>query len=192
MATQSVPKISEEEYLQQERTAEYKSEYVHGEIFAMSGGSPRHALAAIRFAAALDAQLRGGRCLPFGSDLKIRSSRTHSYLYPDLSVICGKLEMHPGTMDVATNPVLLVEVLSPSTEAYDRGKKFELYREISSLQDYVLVHTAGPHVEHFMREDDASWIYREYKGLESSISFQSLGCSVSLANVFEGMFSLPE
>jgi Uma2 family endonuclease len=139
MATQPITKITEEEYLRLERAAEFKSEFVSGEIFAMSGGSPKHSLLAANWLGELRKKFRGGRCGVFNSDLRARTERTGSYVYPDVSVVCDKLAMYAGSDDVITNPKLVVEVLSPSTADYDRGHKFELYREIPSLSDRVCV-----------------------------------------------------
>ena len=112
-------------------------------------------------------------------------------MYPDVSVICGAPQLREGANDILTNPKVLIEVLSPSTADYDRGKKFELYREIASLEEYILVHTGSALVEHFARQADASWIFREYRGLEAAISIASIGCMVRLADVYAGVFELP-
>ncbi len=115
-----------------------------------------------------------------------------SHLYPDVSVVCGAPQRPKNSVDVLTNPNVVVEVLSPSTANYDRGEKFELYREIASLGDYVLVHAASPHIEHFARQPDDSWIFREYRGLESSIPLASIDCSVVLGDVYAGVLDLLE
>jgi Uma2 family endonuclease len=188
MASQTVTKISEEEYLRRERTAEYKSEFIDGEIFAMSGGSPKHSLLAANWSGELRNQLRDGRCAVFNSDLRVRTASTGAYVYPDVTVVCGKLLMHSGSDDVITNPKLTVEILSPSTASYDRGNKFDLYREINSLSDYLLVHQDSHHVEHFARQSDGSWIFREYKGENSIVKIDSIG-SIRLADVYS---DLPE
>lgn len=192
MATQPLTKITEEEYLRLERAAQQKSEFVHGEMFAMAGGSLQHALIAARFITELTTQFQGRDCRVFSSDLKIRTSVSGSHLYPDVSVVCGPPQPFGNSVDVLTNPSVVVEVLSPSTANYDRGGKFELYREISSLADYVLVHPALPHVEHFARQPDNSWIFREYRGLESSITLASIDCTVALGSVYAGVLDLPE
>lgn len=158
----------------------------------MAGGSLQHALIAARFIAELTTQLRGRDCRVFSSDLKIRTSTSGSHLYPDVSVVCGAPQPFGNSVDVLTNPNVVVEVLSPSTTKCDRGGKFELYREIASLADYVLVHPALPHVEHFARQPDNSWIFREYRGLESSISLASVNCRVALGDVYAGVLDLPE
>jgi Uma2 family endonuclease len=192
VATQSATKITEEEYLRLERAAQHKSEFVHGEIFAMAGGSLQHALIAVNFSSELRTKLSNRSCRVFSSDLKVRTPASGSHLYPDVSVVCGPPRRFENSVDVLTNPNVVIEVLSPSTANYDRGQKFELYREIASLGDYVLVHTASPRAEHFARQPDNSWIFREYRGLESSINLTSIDCTVALGDVYAGVLDLPE
>ncbi len=190
MATQSVPHISEEEYLRRERAAEYKSEYVHGEVFAMSGGTRRHSRVAVNWSGHLLYKLRGGRCEVFSSDMRVRTGASGSYVYPDVSVACGEntSQTDDAFSDILLNPRVVIEVLSPSTTNYDRGQKFELYREIPSLEEYILTHTNAPHVEHFARQADGSWIFREYKGMDGELSLPSIGCSIAFADIYEGIF----
>jgi Uma2 family endonuclease len=191
VATQSIPRVSEDEYLRLERAAEYKSEFLDGEIFAMSGGSLRHSLIAGNWGSELRLQLRDRGCRVFTSDARVRTSKTGSYLYPDVSVVCGGPQTHENSNDILVNPQLVIEVLSPSTAGYDRGRKFERYREIASLQDYILVHADSPWVEHFARQQDASWIFREYRGLDGAVPISSLDCFVRLAEIYSGVLDLP-
>jgi len=184
MATQPTTKVTEEEYLRLERAAEYKSEFVGGEIFAMSGGSLRHSRLGVRWATQLENKLADGPCSVYSSDAKVRTPSTESYVYPDVSVVCGEAATYADSDDILTNPTLVVEVLSPSTSNYDRGKKFELYREIPSLREYVLVHSDAVHVEHFARQPDSSWIFREYVGGDSVVMLASIDCSVKLQTVY--------
>lgn len=183
MATQTVPKIGEEEYLRLERAADYKSEFIGGEVFAMSGGSPAHSELAVRLTAELSSKLRG-RCRVFNSDLRVRTVGTGSYVYPDVSVVCGKLEFYKGTDDVLVNPKMVGEVLSPSTASYDRGKKFDLYREIPSVEEYLLCHQDSIRVEHFARQADESWIYRDHRGMDAVLKLVSVECELRLADVY--------
>jgi Uma2 family endonuclease len=187
MATQPVPRMTEEEYLRIERAATYKSEFVGGEMFAMSGGTLWHSQLAANWIAHLGNQLRGGPCRVFTSDARVRTTVSGSYLYPDISVAYGE-PLRDMDVDILISPKTVVELLSPSTADYDRGKKFELYREIPSLEEYVLTHSDAPHVEHFARQADASWIFREYKGLESSLRLVSLGCEIGMADIYERIF----
>jgi Uma2 family endonuclease len=191
MATQSIPRVSEDEYLRLDRAAEYKSEFLDGEIFAMSGGSLRHSLLASNWTTWMSNQLKGKGCRVFTSDARVRTAKTGSYLYPDVSVVCGGPQTHENSNDILINPQLVIEVLSPSTAGYDRGKKFERYREIESLRDYLLIHADSPHVEHFARQQDASWIFREYCGLEAAVPIASLDCIVGLAEVYSDVLDLP-
>jgi Uma2 family endonuclease len=154
--------MTEEEYLEHERTAEYKSEYVEGEVFAMPGGTLRHSHLQMVVGAEFLLQLRG-RCSVYSSDAKVRSPRTNSYLYPDVSIVCGAPAVFGPHTDVLVNPVVIIEVLSPSTENYDRGKKFELYRYIESLADYLMFHWEEPWEEHFHRQPDGRWLFSEYR-----------------------------
>ena len=181
MASLPTPHISEEEYLRLERAAETKSEFVDGEIVARARVSLAESALAVHWMAEL--KPNGRNCMVLTSDLRIRTPVTGSYVYPDVSVVCGKPRTHQHSDDILTNPTVVIEVLSPSTSGYDRGKKFDLYREIASLQDYILVHTDSVHVEHFTRQP-GSWLYREYRGAESSISIESIDCAVLLGDVY--------
>jgi Uma2 family endonuclease len=187
MASQPVTKLTEEEYLRLERAAEYKSEFIGGEIFAMPGGSFRHSSLAAKWITQFNNRLQGRGFTVCTSDARVRTPSTGSYVYPDVSVVCGEPVAHAGSDDILTNPKIIVEVLSPSTSSYDRGEKFELYREIPSLNDYVLAHTNAVHVEHFSRQSDGSWIFREYKGDDSTIALNSINCTVPLADVYSDL-----
>lgn len=158
----------------------------------MSGGTIWHALIRANLAIALGIQVKGRNCQVLSSDARVRTSASGSYVYPDVSVVRGKPLTHQSAADNLINPVVIVEVLSPSTENFDRGKKFELYREIPSLEDYVLVHTGTPFIEHFARQADASWTFREHRGLLSSITLASIGSTVQLADIYAGVFDSPE
>lgn len=187
MATQTVPRVTEEEYLERERASDWKHEFVDGEILAVSGGTLRHADLAMNFGSELKLRLRGSKCRVFTSDARVRTSATGSYVYPDLSVACGESPLYRGADDVLTNRKVVVEVLSPSTADFDRGRKFELYREIPTLEEYVLVHSESAHVGHFARQLDASWIFREYRGLEGAIVMPSLQCTIRMADAYAGI-----
>src|SRR5258706_74335 len=132
-------RLTEAEYLGIERAAESKSEFFDGKMFAMAGGSAQHSLIATNLAREFGNRLKGGQCLVYNADLRIKVKPTGLCTYPDLSIICGPLQFAEGTDDTVLNPTLLLEVLSASTEAYDRGKKFEHYRQISTMQEYLLV-----------------------------------------------------
>jgi Uma2 family endonuclease len=186
MASLPIPRITEEEYLRLDRAAETKSEFVDGEIFAMSGGSFPHSILAVKWMGELLSKLRGRNCVVFNSDERVRTPGSGSYVYPDVSVVCGKPQSHRASDDILTNPVVVIEVLSPSTEDYDRGKKFALYREIASLQDYLLVHSDEVHVESFTRQPEG-WLLREYRGAEAAVPIASIDCAVLLGDVYAGV-----
>ena len=175
--------LTEEQYLCIEREAECKSEFHDGRMYAMSGGSPNHSVLGNRIGALLDRQMPSG-CRTFNSELRIRVAPTGLYTYPDCSVICGDLQYFGEQRDVVTNPMLIVEVLSPSTEAYDRGKKFESYRTIESFREYLLIHQDRRHVEHYSRQDDGSWVLREHSGVEGLVSIVRLGVQISLGELY--------
>jgi Uma2 family endonuclease len=176
------PKLTPQEYLDLEELAEYKSEYYQGEIFAMSGGSPSHALIATNFARALGNALQGSGCRVYNSDLRVHVPAITFYAYPDISVVCGKLELTGDRQDNLANPVLIVEVLSPSTESYDRGEKFSLYRSIPSLREYVLVAQNRLSVEVFHRNDAGIW--ELHLPEEGKVALASIGCTVRLDDVY--------
>lgn len=179
--------VTPEEYLRLDRAADYKSEYHGGDIYAMSGGTPRHSLIAVNLAAFLRNALKGRPCTPYNSDLRVAISPEGLYAYPDISVFCQPMEFVFGTDDTATNPAVIFEVLSPSTEAYDRGKKFEHYRQMPSLQEYLLVSQEAPTVERFARAGDGRWILTDAHGLKAAMHLESLGVSLPLAEVYEGV-----
>ena len=182
---QKKPYVSVDEYLVLERAALDKSEYYAGEIFTMAGASPAHSLIVTNVLGELRSLLRGNPCGPYDSNLRIEIPFTGLYTYPDASVICGALELSPKGNDMVTNPTLLVEVLSESTEAYDRGGKFAHYRTIPSFREYVLVSQNEPLVEAFFRRDDGIWQLAPVSGLDASVDLQSLGITLRLAEVYE-------
>ncbi len=181
MATLPDAPLTEEQYLEIERLAEFKSEFHDGRMFAMSGGSPNHALLSGSIIALLYAQMPPG-CRVFSSDLRIKVSSAGLYTYPDCSVICGELQFAGDQNDVVTNPLLIVEVLSPSTEGYDRGKKFELYRTIPSFREYLVIHQDRRHVEHYSKRDDGSWLLRDH--VDGSVAIARLGAHIALADLY--------
>ena len=184
-------RLTEAEYLEIERAALAKSEFYQGEMFAMSGGKPEHSLIATNMAREFGNRLRDGGCVVYNADLRIKVEATGLYTYPDLSVICGPLRFAEGTDDTVVNPTVLVEVLSESTEGYDRGTKFEHYRQIPTLKDYLLVSQKAPRIEQFSRQADGRWLLNEAVGMEKSLELPSLGISVSLAEIFAQVNFLP-
>ncbi len=175
-----------QDYYRIENDAAEKHEFRAGEILAMSGGSPQHALIALNIGAALRARLKGKPCLPYGSDLRVRIAGHQRCVYPDVSVICGKIEYDPDdeTGNSVLNPRLIVEVLSPSTEAYDRGDKFASYREVPSLAEYVLISSSDPRVETFLRQSDGTWAFSSSSANDSRTILRSLQIELPLGEIY--------
>jgi Uma2 family endonuclease len=189
MASLHATPLTEEQYLQIERMAETKSEFHDGQMFAMAGGSPNHSLLAARIGALLDRQV-SPECRIFNSGLRIKVASAGLYTYADCSVVCGELQFSGDQHDGLLNPLLIVEVLSPSTEGYDRGKKFELYRTIESFREYLIVHQDQRRVEHYSKQEDGSWLLREHSGMEGSVVVARLGVGVSLADLYASALDL--
>jgi Uma2 family endonuclease len=177
------------EFLAFERGSEVRHEYVAGEAVLMTGGSWDHSLVIGNLLAELKARLRGSSCAVHASDLRVRTP-AGLYTYPDVVVVCGEPRFEDAHRDTVLNPRLLVEVLSPSTESYDRGRKFESYRGLDSLQEYLLVSQDRPRVERFLRQENGFWLYSEVVGRDEVIPL-ALGCELALAAVYEGL-ALPE
>lgn len=183
MASLPATLLTEEQYLSLERKAETRSEFHDGQMFAMAGGSPNHSLLSNTIGALLHGQMPKG-CRTFNADLRIKVSSAGLYTYADCSVICGDLQYADDQRDAILNPLLIVEVLSPSTEGYDRGKKFEFYRTIGSFREYLIVHQDRLHVEHFSKQDDGSWLLREHAGPDASVVIMRLDVRIPLADLY--------
>ncbi len=173
-----------EEYLAQEPRAAFKSEYDNGEIRALAGASLNHNRIVTNLIAKLKSALRKKSCDVFGSDMRIMVRHSGLYTYPDLSVVCGKIEFAPNRKDTITNPIALIEVLSRETRTYDRGRKFDQYRALKSLQDYLLVDQCRPHVEYFRRLPDNTWELEEVEGPASRLRVQSLDLTLALRTIY--------
>lgn len=178
-------RLSNAEYLASERQALEKSEFYDGEVFAMGGGTANHSLLAANLARELGNQLAAGPCRVFNSDMRVRTP-SGLYTYPDVSVVCVSPLFEDGnTLDVLLNPCVICEVLSPSTEAYDRGKKFAHYRTISSLMEYVLISQDKPVVEHYLRQPGADhWLFTAIVSDDSQLVLPTLDVSVSLRALY--------
>ncbi|MEZ6056632.1 MAG: Uma2 family endonuclease [Planctomycetaceae bacterium] len=184
MSSVPVTKLSPEEYLRRERLAEFKSEFYRGETFATTGASRRHNLVAGNIYAAVHTQLRDGDCEAYGSDMRVHIAATGLYTYPDITIACGQPKFVDGVLDTLLNPKVLFEVLSDSTEKYDRGVKSGHYRQIESLQEYVLVSQNEPRVEVYERRDAGTWLLKEATKLGESITIESLGVTLPLEEVY--------
>jgi Uma2 family endonuclease len=185
----SVPqtRISVEEYIAREERAEIKSEYYRGEVFAMSGGTRNHATIVGNIFGQLFNKLRGKPCRPSNSDQRIYIPKVGLHTYPDVSVTCGPPQSEKIDPQANANPTLLVEVLSESTEHYDRTQKFDFYKQIPSLQEYVLVSQNEARIEKFVRSENGGWTLFTAVGLDSEIGFESIDCRLSLADAYEGV-----
>lgn len=185
MASQPKGSFSAEEYLELERKAERKSEYLNGEIFAMGGASPRHVLIVTNLVRELSAQLKGQPCSVFSTDLRVRVSPEGLYTYPDVVVLCGPPQYHDSRKDTLTNPTFIVEVLSKSTKDYDRGEKFEQYRRIQSFREYLLVAQDRPHMEHLVWQPDNTWLFSETSSLDDAVLLPAVGCQLKVREVYD-------
>jgi len=177
-------RITPGEYLRSERAAEWKSEYLDGEIFAMAGASPRHVLIATNIARELGNQLREGPCTVYTADLRVSTDRQRHYTYPDVVVICDAPQFVDDQPDTVTNPTFIAEVLSDSTEKYDRGAKFERYRAAPTISEYLLVSQDRVHVELYTRQPDGGWFLREWNDPATGIALASLHCRLAIAEIY--------
>jgi Uma2 family endonuclease len=173
-----------EEYLLIERGGDYKSEYLDGEIFAMSGATMPHNQIAGNLFMELGLQLVDKPCRLFVSDMRVGVTAHGPYFYPDVLVVCGEPQHRDGTQDCLMNPALIVEVLSPSTENYDRVQKFASYRQIATLTDYLLIAQDEPRIEHFSRQSGGGWLLNTITGLDRSLHLTSIAGELPLAKVY--------
>jgi len=181
---------SPEEYLTLERGASYKSEYHDGQIFAMTGASREHNLIAVNIAGELRAQLKNRPCESYIADMRVKAADARSYHYPDVVVVCGTPRFEDALVDSLLNPTVLIEVLSPSTEAYDRGGKFVHYRKIESLREYLVVSQDQPRIERYARQE-GGWILTEAEGLEGIVTLDAIGCTLALREVYDKVLLTP-
>lgn len=173
------------EYLAMERASEEKHEYLDGEIHLMSGASRNHNVVMANTLASLHAQLRQRPCVVFPSDMRVKVSETWTYTYPDISVVCDPPELEDTFLDTLLNPTLIIEVLSPSTESYDRGRKFQHYRALPSLREYLLISQDEARIEHYVRQANDEWLLSDAVGLDATLDLNSIGCYLALADVYE-------
>jgi Uma2 family endonuclease len=177
------------EYLHLEEKATERHEFHEGEILAMSGGTYRHSRINMDFGIALGIRLKGHPCHPLDSNMRVRIPGRLRYLYPDISVVCGQPEFDSDDPKQTTiiNPRVVVEVLSESTESYDRGAKFDLYRQIPSLQQYILVSQNQPMIETFLRQSDGAWLFNPWAGLETTLQLRALEIAIPLKEIYAGI-----
>ena len=188
----SLPKqfYTPEEYLDRERRAEYKSEYFAGEIVAMAGAKRKHNLIGSNITTSLNVQLRDAPCEVYTNDMKVQADKARQFSYPDVVVVCSEPQFRDDQDDVLQNPTVIVEVLSPSTEAYDRGEKFLRYRRLESLQEYLLVTQNERRVEQFTKQSDGSW--RMTETTEESLTLESVGCTLSFDDIYNKVTAEPK
>lgn len=179
------------EYLAAESTSLEKHEWYNGQVYAMAGGTPEHAFLGGAVISELRNALKGKPCRPFSGDLRIRSLVTDLATYPDAAVVCGPRVAHPDDKDACCNPTALFEVLSPTTEAYDRGEKFEHCQTLAALRDYVLVCTGRNHIDHYMRNEDGSWTRRGY-GPGEAFTLSGVAVTLRVDDVYAGVEEVRE
>lgn len=175
--------VSLDEYFALEETSEVKHEYYQGAIFAMTGASANHNLITLAVGSDLHVQLKDKPCRPFSGDFRLKIEAIGLYTYPDITVICGDIRFADRRKDTFVNPTVIIEVLSESTETYDRGKKAMFYRTIATLQEYLLVSQDQPHVERYRRQGQ-DWLLSEYASLQDEVALDSIGCRLSLASIY--------
>ena len=178
-------KLTPEEYLEIERKAEYKSEYFDGEIFAMAGANRNHCLFCSNLNGLFWQHLKGKDFEAYSSKMRMFVPKTNFYTYPDVVVVCGEPKFQDKVFDTLLNPTLLIEVLSESTESYDRGKKFQHYRSIESLQEYVLVSQDEARIEKYLKQGDGFWVLSEAFGLDAKVKLDSIDCEIALSEVYD-------
>lgn len=184
MSTRPIIKLTPAEYLQLDRQSEFRHEYIAGEVFAMTGASRNHNLITVNIAAALSEQLRRRQCEVYASDMRMKVSPQRLFAYPDVIVVCGTPRFEDDVNDTLLNPTILIEVLSKSTEAYDRGLKFELYRGLESLQEFILIAQNKRHIEHYRRQSDNRWILTETNDPAESIVLESIDCQLTVEQIY--------
>jgi Uma2 family endonuclease len=181
---QPIPTMTEAEYLEFERASEIKHEYLHGEVLAMAGASESHNLIIANLITAMKNQLRGHSCKVYPSDMRVKID-ARTYTYPDIMVVCGDAKLADNVFDTLLNPMVIIEVLSSSTEAYDRGEKFRNYRKLASLKEYILVSQDSHHIDHYMLQDNGMWSFTDAEGPDATIELSSISCTLALTDVYE-------
>src|SRR5712692_636457 len=185
MSQQIKPFISPQEYLRLERQSEYKSEYLNGEIFPMTGASRKHNLVTTNISSSLHRQLKGRPCEVYAVDMRVKVRATGLYTYPDVAVVCGDPQFEDEQVDTLVNPTVLIEVLSDSTERYDRIAKSSYYRTIDSLAEHLLVAQNEIRLEQYVRQPNGEWLLCEYSTLDSAAQVTSIDCSLLLSDVYD-------
>lgn len=187
MAVRSIPYISESDYLEAERQAHTKSEYLAGQVFAMAGASRVHNTMTLNIASELRPSLRARGCSVFAMDMRVKVHAASAYFYPDVVIVCGQRRFEDEQEDNLLNPTVVIEVLSPSTEDFDRTEKFFAYQRLDSLREYLLVSQDKVRVEHFIRQPDGQWLKRKYTKPEHVVTLESAVLEIPLAVIYDGV-----
>lgn len=184
LAKQKPKFLTPKEYLEFERKSEIRHEYLDGEIYEMAGANKRHNRISVNILRLLDSQLLERECALYGSDMRIKIPETEKYTYPDIVAVCGEEIFEDETEDTLFNPMLIVEILSKSTEAYDRGAKFEYYQTIESFGEYLLISQEPFRVEQYVRKEKNVWTYFEFRNSEDIVQLSSIDCEVKLRDIY--------
>jgi Uma2 family endonuclease len=185
MSRQIKPFIPPEEYLALERKAEYKSEYLHGEIFAMTGASRKHNLLATNISSSLHQQLKARPCEVYSSDMRVKVAASGLYTYPDVVVVCGEPQFEDDYLDTLLNPTVLFEILSKSTERYDRIAKSDYYRTLESLTEHLLIAQDEVQVEQYVKQANGQWLLSDLRSIDAVIELESIDCTLALRDVYD-------
>ena len=185
MASKTKPRYTPQEYLALERSSDLKHEYYAGEIFAMGGASERHNIIVTNIVRELSLQFKGRPCKVYSNDMRVKVDPSGLYTYPDVIALCGKAMFDDEQRDTLLNPTLIIEVLSKSTEAYDRGEKFEHYRKIESFGEYLLVSQDKHHIDHYVRRPDNQWLLSDASDIKDALELPSLGSRLLLSEVYD-------
>ena len=185
MKTNPIRGMTSDEYLAFERASEVKHEYLGGQIVAMGGAKRNHNTISTNLGGLVWQHLKGRDCESYSNDMRVHLPATSEYVYPDLSIVCGEPIFQDAVLDTLINPLLLVEILSDSTEGYDRGLKFQLYRGITSLREYILVSQDQPRIEKYTKQGDGFWMLSDAAGIESEITLEPIQLIVRLSDVYD-------
>ncbi len=190
MGEKKIAKTSIADYLAKEMESEFRHEYRDGEIVAMSVGSINHGILGRNMIISIDKRLDQGSCQVMNNDIRVYLERYESFVYPDAYVVCGDIETAESDKNSITNPLLVIEVLSPNTEAYDRGNKFRKYRSLTSFKEYVLISQEEYLVETFFKQDEKTWIINTTMGLENSVQIRSIGATIPMAEIYRNLTNI--
>lgn len=185
MTAQPKQNYSVEAYLELERTGSLKHEYYRGKIFALAGSSEAHNLILTNLLTTLNLQLRKRPCKVYPSDMRLKIPKTGLYTYPDISIVCGGPQFDDSQRDTLLNPLVVIDILSPSTERYDRGKKFQNYRTVASLQEYLLVSQDEHRVEYYTNQNNGNWLLATYEHLNTTLYLKAIDCTLALEDIYD-------